>query len=325
VARLARDRAVSRIDHLKSPLFVSWQMTRDCDLCCLHCCTDSAPGRRLPDELDRAAAMRLVDEIVHDEVPYVMLCGGEPTLVPHWLEVAEALGSAGVELKIETNGQRLDEAIVARLARLPIRSVQISLDGDSEDVYRRQRPGGSLAKAHAACRAVRAAGLPLEVTFAPTRINIDEAARVIDRARSLGAFRFNTGQLMRIGTAARLWDRIAPDDAQYRRFRDELERQGAILEGHLELCYVPFTIGDALRASLEEPPATLLVLPNGLVKVAAALPRVCADLRRESLAGAWDAYRVAWSDETVRSEIRRAASDDLLHAAANRWQLTTVD
>ena len=110
---------MSRIDHLKAPLFVSWQMTRDCDLCCLHCCTDSAPGKRLPDELDAPAAMKLVDEIVRHEVPYVMLCGGEPTLVPHWLEVAEALGARGVELKIETNGQRFDEAIAARLARLP--------------------------------------------------------------------------------------------------------------------------------------------------------------------------------------------------------------
>ena len=70
-----------------------------------------------------------------------------------------------------------------RLARLPMRSIQISLDGDSEEVYRRQRPGGSLAKAHAACRAVRAAGLPLEITFAPTRLNIHEAEAVIERAR----------------------------------------------------------------------------------------------------------------------------------------------
>ena len=51
---------MNRIDSLQAPLFVSWQLTRDCDLCCLHCCTDSAPGKRLPDELDarRGAAAR---------------------------------------------------------------------------------------------------------------------------------------------------------------------------------------------------------------------------------------------------------------------------
>src|SRR6476619_885242 len=135
-----------RIDSLGAPLLVSWQITRDCDLCCLHCCTESAPGKRLDDELDASEAMRVVDEIVRNDVPYVMLCGGEPLVVPHFFEVAEALGRAGVQLKIETNGQRLDEAAVERLARLPIRSIQISLDGDTEETYQRQRPGGSLAR-----------------------------------------------------------------------------------------------------------------------------------------------------------------------------------
>ena len=193
-----------------APLFVSWQITRDCDLCCLHCCTDSAPGKRLPDELDADEALRLADEIVREGVPYVMLCGGEPLVVPHFLDLAEALGQAGIALKIETNGQRFDAAVARRLARLPIRSIQISLDGDTQDVYERQRPGASLAKAHAACRAVRDAGLPLEITFAPTRLNIHEAGPVIERARALGAFRLNTGRLMRIGTAARLWDKLEP-------------------------------------------------------------------------------------------------------------------
>ena len=43
----------NRIDSLAAPLLVTWQLTRDCDLACLHCCTDSAPGKRLPDELSR--------------------------------------------------------------------------------------------------------------------------------------------------------------------------------------------------------------------------------------------------------------------------------
>jgi MoaA/NifB/PqqE/SkfB family radical SAM enzyme len=315
---------VSRIDSLRAPLFVSWQITRDCDLCCLHCCTDSAPGKRLPDELDADEATRVAGEIIHNEVPYVMLCGGEPLVVPHFFRLAEALGAAGVQLKIESNGQQLDAGVAERLARLPVRSIQISLDGDSQEVYGRQRPGGSLAKAHAACRAVRAAGLPLEITFAPTRINLHEAGAVIQRAAAFGAFRFNTGKLMRVGTAARLWDRLEPEAGQYREFRGLLEREARNLGGRMEFCYSPFTLGDALRAGLDEPPATLLILPNGWVKVAAALPHVCADLRRDSLAEAWAAYRGAWRDETVRGAIRRASGDELQQADANNWRRLAV-
>src|SRR5262249_40389819 len=163
-------------------------------------------------------------------------------------------------------------------------SVQVSLDADSEEVYRRQRPGGSLAKAHAACRAVRAAGLPLEITFAPTRLNIGELPAVMERALSLGAFRFNTGKLMRIGTAAPgRWGALEPTAEQYRTFRGALERQARV-EPAMELCYIPFDIAEGLRQSLYDPPATMLVLPNGWVKVAAALPYVCADLRQDTLA-----------------------------------------
>ena len=313
-----------RIDSLRAPLFVSWQLTRDCDLACLHCCTDSAPGKRLPDELSAEEALRVAGEIVANDVPYVMLCGGEPLTVPHFFELAEALGFAGVRLKIETNGQRFDDAVAARLARLPIRSIQVSLDGDTQEVYERQRPGGSLAKAHAACRAVRGVGMPLEITFAPTRINLQEAEAVIRTARELGAFRFNTGGLMRVGTAARLWNRLEPAAGQYEDFRELLERQSRLLGRDMELCYSPFTLGEALLASVEEPPATLLVLPNGWVKVAAALPYVCADLRRSSVADAWKTYRSAWRDEVVLAGLRRAMADEGVHADANRWRKLAI-
>ena len=304
-------------ERLSAPLFVAWQLTRDCDLCCLHCCTDSAPGKPFPDELTAAEAFRLVDDIVANEVPYVMLCGGEPFVVPHFLAVAERLGGEGVKLKIETNGQKLDASAATRLARLPIRSIQISLDGDSEDVYRRQRPGGSLAKAHAACRSVRAAGLPLEVTFAPTRINLHEAARVIARARELDAFRFNTGKLMRVGTAARLWDRLEPSTRDYDEFLELLARETGALEGEMEICYSPFTLEEGLSRALDDPPATLLVLPNGAVKVAAALPHVCADLRQSTLAHAWQLYRQAWCDAGFTADVRRAIAEPERHAEAN--------
>jgi MoaA/NifB/PqqE/SkfB family radical SAM enzyme len=235
------------------------------------------------------------------------------------MAVAERLGRAGVDLKIETNGQRFDAAVAERLARLPIRSVQISLDGDTESTYATQRVGGSLAAAHAACRAVRAAGMPLEITFAPTKINLHEAEAVIERARALGAFRFNSGRLMRIGTAARQWKRLEPSEADWAEFRGLLDRTARRPGGTMELCYEPFEIRDALRASLESPPATLLVLPNGWVKVAAALPDVCADLRHDSLDDAWNAYRAAWRSATVPGAARRVIDDTSLLAQANGW------
>lgn len=306
--------ATRLIDRLSAPLFVSWQLTRDCDLACVHCCTESAPRKKLPGELDRRAALACADQIIDAGVPYVMLCGGEPMVVPHFPEVAQRLGSAGVQLKIETNGQRFDDDTAARLAGLPVRSVQISLDADSPEVYARQRPGGSLEKVHAACRAVRAADLPLEVTFAPTRINIEELPSALHRARALGAFRFNTGALMRIGNAARNWRKLEPTPSQYDSFRTCLERAEA--QHGMEICYRPFRMEDALRQLLIEPPATLLILPTGQVKALAALPFVVADLRVDTLTQAWLKYQQAWDNPGLRQAVVAAAGDDRHHASA---------
>ena len=301
-----------RIDSFSAPALVTWQLTRDCSLACLHCCTDSAPGKALPRELSRARALSLCAEIVAAGVPYAMIVGGEPTLVPHFAEVCRALSDGGVLLKIETNGMALD---VSALKGLRVRSVQISIDAATPETFARQRPGGDLTKVLASCRAVRAAGLPLEITFAPTRLNIHEAERAIALAVEFGAFRFNTGKLMRLGTAAKLWDRLEPSAEQYAAFRSMLDRCRA----PIDLCYKPFSLEEELAGRALEPSGTLLVLPDGRVKVAAPLPYICSDLSKHSLLEAWDSYRRAWSDPRVHNGLKHLALDSAFAAKANQW------
>ena len=271
---------------------VTWQLTRDCDLACLHCCTDSAPGQALAGELSRAQALKLCAELAAAGVPYAMIVGGQPTLVPHFREVCKTLTFGGVLLKIETNGQNFD---VNALKGFGIRSIQISLDGASQAVYGRQRINGMLNKAVDACRATVALGLPLEITFAPTRLNIFEAEAVIDLASSLGAFRFNTGQLMRLGTAAKLWDKLEPSKAEYAAFLLVLERKERELAGRMELCYKPFSLEEEMAHRAFHPSGTLLVLPDGRVKVAAPLPFIFADLKSQTFLEAWESYKIAWA------------------------------
>jgi MoaA/NifB/PqqE/SkfB family radical SAM enzyme len=245
-------------------------------------------------------------------VPYVMIVGGEPTLVPHFADVCRTLSEGGIFLKIETNGMEFD---CSSLKGLNVRSVQISIDGATPQTYAKQRPGGKLDQVLSTCRAVRKAGLPLEVTFAPTRINIHEAQAVIDLAVELGAFRFNTGKLMRLGTAAKLWERLEPTSEQYVDFRALLDHCRA----PIELCYLPFSIEDEMAGRRLEPSGTLLVLPDGRVKVTAPLPYTCINLSRHSFLEAWDAYRAAWRDPRVQNALERLAADPAFSAKANDW------
>ena len=291
------------ISDLKAPSMVTWQLTRDCDLACLHCCTDSAPGKALPGELTREQALKLSKEVAAAGVPYVMVVGGEPTIVPHFLEVCRTLSDGGCLLKIETNGQNFD---VEPLKGLAIRSIQISLDGASQETYGRQRVHGDFAKAVDACRRVVAAGLPLEVTFAPTKINLSDAEAVIDLAASLKAFRFNSGRLMRLGTAVKLWDRLEPSEAQYAGFLALLERKEKQYAGAMELCFRPFSLQEDAAARVEAPSGTVLVRPDGKVSPSVTVDFTCADLKKHTFLEAWDAYKAAWKDKVFLAALERA-------------------
>src|SRR6185436_19271607 len=123
---------------------------------------------------------------------------------------------------------------------------------------------------------------------------------------------------------ARLWNKLESTAAEYDAYRQLLEREAGVIGRDMEFCYSPFTLEEALQSSMDEPPATMLVLPNGWVKVAAALPQICADLRHQDLAQAWSAYCGAWRDEAMLVNIRLAMDDDSRHADANKWHRLEV-
>ena len=91
------------------------------------------------------------------------------------------------------------------------------------------------------------------------------------------------------------------------------------LRGTIELCYLPFSIEDGLKEALAEPSASIQIIPDGRVKVAAPLPYVCADLKTQSLGEAWDAYREAWKDERIAAEAQKVVADPSLLARSNDW------
>ena len=86
------------------------------------------------------------------------------------------------------------------------------------------------------------------------------------------------------------------------------------------LSIYPWDILTEIERRLESPQAMLLVVPNGKVKLLNALPFAPADLRRDSLAQAWDAYRAAWRSPRVREFIERCRSElALLRHANETW------
>src|SRR5687768_13354245 len=127
--------APAQSEELAAPLYVAWQITNECNLACLHCIEESGPGKRFPDELDRDQALRVIDELMALDVPYLSFSGGEPMLHPHFFEMVKRVTSRGGQLKVETNGHYLTPENCRALKALEVKAVQVSLDGASSATF----------------------------------------------------------------------------------------------------------------------------------------------------------------------------------------------
>ena len=309
------------VDEYRAPLFLAWQLTNRCYARCLACCEESGPDKAWRDELSADETIDLAHRIADFGIPYVAFGGGEPLAVAHSWTLFDILATAGVSLKIETDGSRIDDAAADRLAALGVDCVQISVDGATAATHERVRPGSSFASAIAAIERLVARGRRPQFVFVPTRFNIGEIVAAFDLAASLGCSAFVTGPLMRIGRAASDWQRLGCSDLEWTRAVAGLKQRA----GHandVALSIYPWDIVTEMLTRLERPQAMLLVVPNGKVKLLNALPFAVADLRRYSLEDAWHAYREAWRSPEVRGFVERCRSEPALLAHANEtWAI----
>jgi MoaA/NifB/PqqE/SkfB family radical SAM enzyme len=308
------------LDGYGSPLFLAWQLTNGCDAGCLACCEESGVGRAWTDELTRDEALGLVDQAIALGIPYVAFGGGEPMGVAHFWDLIEKLSASGLTIKVETNGRHIDDAAADRLVGLRVQCIQISVDGATAATHEAARPGSGFAAAMGAIDRLVARGTAPQMVFSPTRFNIHEIVAAYEMAVEHGCSAFVTGPLMRLGRAAADWDRLACDNAVWDEAAMALRGRAAGMKPGTALSIYPWDILTELDRRLESPQAMLLVVPNGKVKLLNALPFAAADLRRDSLAAAWEAYRVAWRAAEVRDFIVRCRTDpDLLRHANETW------
>lgn len=310
------------VDEYRAPLFLAWQLTNRCAARCIACCEDSGPDKAWRDELRRDEAIDLARRVGEFGIAYAAFGGGEPLGVPHCWELFDILAANGVALKIETDGSHVDAAAADHLAELKVRCIQISVDGATAATHARVRPGSSFESAIGAIERLAARGLEPQFVFVPTRFNLHEIVAAFDLAAALGCGAFVTGPLMRLGRAARNWQSVAASNEDWRRAVNALTERAAATATGMTLSIYPWDIVTEIETRLESPQAMLLVVPNGKVKLLNALPFAPADLRRDSLETAWQAYREAWRAPEVRAFVARCRTElALLDHANETWAM----
>ena len=154
-------------------------ITRTCNLSCVHCYSDSEAAC-YPGELNWEQMEAVVNDLATYEVPSLLLSGGEPLVHPRFFDLVDLASSHGLKLTISTNGTLITPEKAARLKEAEVAYVGISLDGIGEihDHFRgKQGAFEAAVRGFQACHEVdQKTGLRLTLT----RHNVENIEKILD-------------------------------------------------------------------------------------------------------------------------------------------------
>ncbi|MBC8418020.1 MAG: heme b synthase [Desulfobacteraceae bacterium] len=185
---------------------VAWELTRRCNLNCVHCRAGSERGP-YPGELDTAKCFEILAQISEVGKPIVILTGGEPLLREDIFDLARQGSQLGLRMVMATNGTLLTAEIIERMKGSGIKRVSISIDGADEkqhDAFR--KVPGAFQGALEGVRLLRDADVEFQINTTVTRHNIGDLEKILDLSVELGAVAHHIFLLVPTGRAKEMVD-----------------------------------------------------------------------------------------------------------------------
>ena len=166
----------------KKPVVV-WNLTRRCNLFCVHCYSDSH-NRAYPGELTTEEGRALLDDLARFGVPTVLFSGGEPLTRPDVFEQAAYATNLGLRCVLSTNGTLISPEVAGRIQEAGFAYVGISLDGigPAHDKVRGKK--GAYGDSLAGLRRCRDLGVRVGLRFTIHRKNLSQLPAIFDLLES---------------------------------------------------------------------------------------------------------------------------------------------
>lgn len=162
----------------KKPVVV-WNITRRCNLACLHCYSDSH-DRVYPGELTDQEGRRLLDDLAAFGAPTVIFSGGEPLFRQGVFALAAHARELGLRCVLSTNGTLISAETARRIRQVGFAYVGISLDGIGEVHDRVRGRAGAFEEALTGLRRCRDEGVRVGLRFTVHRRNVAQLPAIFD-------------------------------------------------------------------------------------------------------------------------------------------------
>lgn len=165
----------------KKPVVV-WNMTRRCNLKCVHCYAKAleVEGK---DAITTAQAKAIIDDLAAYGAPVMLFSGGEPLVRQDLVELAKHATHTGMRAVISTNGTLITQQKAKELKEVGLSYVGISLDGLEEIHDRFRAVPGSFRKALQGIENCQAEGLKVGLRFTINKRNVGEVPGIFQLLR----------------------------------------------------------------------------------------------------------------------------------------------
>jgi AdoMet-dependent heme synthase len=181
------------------PRLIFWELTKGCNLRCIHC-RATATELSAPSDLSTQAACDIIDQIAEVSTPILVLSGGEPLFRSDIFQLARYGTDKGLRVALATNGTLVSKQVARMIVDSGVQRVAISLDGSdalTHDTFR--GIPGAFDAAISGFRNLKNLGMSVQINTTIARHNAHQLPAVLDLARSIGADALHTFLLVPVG------------------------------------------------------------------------------------------------------------------------------
>ena len=181
------------------PRLIFWEVTKGCNLRCIHC-RATATELSSPSDLATKHALDIIDQIAAVANPILVLSGGEPLYRSDIFQLARYATDKGLRVALATNGTLVTKEVARMISDAGVKRVSISLDGADATTHDTFRGiPGAFGAALYGFRNLKEVGMSVQINTTIARHNAHQLPAVLDLARSVGADALHTFLLVPVG------------------------------------------------------------------------------------------------------------------------------
>ncbi len=195
------------------PKWIAWEITRRCNLSCVHCRSSSELEVAAHPDFTYQQATEILDDLSSYANPVMVLSGGEPLLRRDVFDIASYGTDKGLRMCLATNGTLVTQETCKNIKEADIKMVSLSLDGASpqtHDDFRSQQ--GAFAGTLEAIRLFNENNIPFLVNSSFTMRNRHEIPEIYRLVKSLGATAWYMFMIVPTGRGEDIMEELIPEE-----------------------------------------------------------------------------------------------------------------